>query len=75
MEKAKQKVCHELYERLDSKERERDLYCLVRLRDQAGRDDQQVRVIEDKNGKVVMSEEQWLRRKKENFKKPEELRK
>ena len=42
---AKEKMIEELYVRLDSKEGEKDLYCLARQRDRAGKDVHQVKVI------------------------------
>ncbi|XP_051783710.1 uncharacterized protein LOC127527824 [Erpetoichthys calabaricus] len=65
--KAKEKAYDELYERLDTKEGEKDLYRLARQRDQAGKDVQQVRVIKDKDGNVLKSEESVLSRWKEYF--------
>ncbi|KAG2468256.1 DYH2 protein, partial [Polypterus senegalus] len=53
--KAKEKVYVELYERLDTKEGEKDLYRLARQRDGAGKDVQQVRVIKDKDENVLTS--------------------
>ncbi|KAG2456020.1 FGD1 protein, partial [Polypterus senegalus] len=51
MMKAKEKGYNELYERLDTKEGEKDLYRLARQRDRAGKDVQQVMVIKDKKWK------------------------
>ncbi len=51
----------ELYEELDSKEGERTLYRLARQRHQAGKDVQQVRMMKDKDGKVMTDEESVLR--------------
>ncbi|KAG2465922.1 CFDP2 protein, partial [Polypterus senegalus] len=65
--KAKEKAYDELYERLDTKEGEKDLYQLARQRDRAGKDVQQVRVIKDKDGNVLTSEESVLSRWKEYF--------
>ncbi|XP_051780043.1 uncharacterized protein LOC127526921 [Erpetoichthys calabaricus] len=61
------KVYDELYERLDTKQGEKDLYRLARQRDQAGKDVQQVRVINDKDGNVLTSKENVLNRWKEYF--------
>ncbi|KAK3532174.1 hypothetical protein QTP86_009195 [Hemibagrus guttatus] len=55
--KAKQKAYDELYTRLDTREGEKDLYRLARQRDQDGKDVQQVRVIKDRDGRVLTSEE------------------
>ena len=65
--KAKERAVRELYERLDTKEGEKDLYRLARQRDQAGKDIQQVRVIKDKEDKVLTSEDSVMRRWKEYF--------
>ncbi|KAK3519772.1 hypothetical protein QTP70_004293 [Hemibagrus guttatus] len=65
--KAKQKAYDELYTRLDTREGEKDLYRLARQRDQDGKDVQQVRVIKDRDGKVLTSEESVQRRWKEYF--------
>lgn len=53
----KSKAYTELYVRLDTKEREKELYWLAGQRDRAGKDVEWVRVIKDKDGKVLMSEE------------------
>ncbi|KAK3543525.1 hypothetical protein QTP70_023635, partial [Hemibagrus guttatus] len=65
--KAKQKAYEELYTRLDSREGEKDLYRLARQRDRDGKDVQQVRVIKDRDGRVLTSEESVQRRWKEYF--------
>lgn len=65
--KAKKKAYDELYEKLDTKEGEKDLYRLARQRDRAGKDVLQVRVIKDANGNVLTSEESVLRRWMEYF--------
>ncbi|KAK3507125.1 hypothetical protein QTP70_007820 [Hemibagrus guttatus] len=65
--KAKQKAYDELYTRLDTREGEKDLYRLARQRDRDGKDVQQVRVIKDRNGRVLTSEESVQRRWKEYF--------
>ncbi|KAK3570615.1 hypothetical protein QTP86_023803, partial [Hemibagrus guttatus] len=51
--KAKQKAYGELYTRLDTREGEKDLYRLARQRDRDGNDVQQVRVIKDRDGRVL----------------------
>ncbi|KAK3559309.1 hypothetical protein QTP86_012715 [Hemibagrus guttatus] len=66
--KAKQKAYEELYTRLDTREGEKDLYRLARQRDRDGKDVQQVRVIKDRDGRVLTSEESVQRRWKEYFK-------
>ncbi|KAK3548418.1 hypothetical protein QTP70_012839 [Hemibagrus guttatus] len=65
--KAKQKTYEELYTRLDTREGEKDLYRLARQRDRDGKDVQQVRVIKDRDGRVLTSEESVQRRWKEYF--------
>ncbi|KAK3511388.1 hypothetical protein QTP70_006111 [Hemibagrus guttatus] len=65
--KAKQKAYEELYTRLDTREGEKDLYRLARQRDRDGKDVQQVRVIKDRDGTVLTSEESVQRRWKEYF--------
>ncbi|KAK3542268.1 hypothetical protein QTP86_021993, partial [Hemibagrus guttatus] len=50
---AKQKAYDELYTRLDTREGEKDLYRLARQRDRDGKDVQQVRVIKDRDGRVL----------------------
>ncbi|KAK3536438.1 hypothetical protein QTP86_009951 [Hemibagrus guttatus] len=65
--KAKLKAYDELYTRLDTREGEKDLYRLARHRDRDGKDVQQVRVIKDRDGRVLTSEESVQRRWKEYF--------
>ncbi|KAK3533286.1 hypothetical protein QTP70_014311 [Hemibagrus guttatus] len=65
--KARQKAYDELYTRLDTREGEKDLYRLARQRDRDGKDVQQVRVIKDRDGRVLTSEEGVQRRWKEYF--------
>ncbi|KAK3546856.1 hypothetical protein QTP86_003747 [Hemibagrus guttatus] len=65
--KAKQMAYDKLYTRLDTREGEKDLYRLARQRDRDGKDVQQVRVIKDRDGRVLTSEESVQRRWKEYF--------
>ncbi|KAK3530294.1 hypothetical protein QTP86_023917 [Hemibagrus guttatus] len=65
--KAKQKAYDELYTRLDTREGEKDLYRLARQRDRDGKDVQEVRVIKNRDGRVLTSEESVQRRWKEYF--------
>ncbi|KAK3541624.1 hypothetical protein QTP86_033058, partial [Hemibagrus guttatus] len=65
--KAKQKAYDKLYTRLDTREGEKDLYRLARQRDQDGKDVEQVRVIKDRDQRVLTSEESVQRRWKEYF--------
>ncbi|KAK3528813.1 hypothetical protein QTP70_011605 [Hemibagrus guttatus] len=64
---AKQKAYDELYTRLDTREGEKDLYRLARQRDRDGKDVQQVKIIKDRDGRVLTSEESVQRRWKEYF--------
>ena len=66
--KAKNKAYDELYEELDSKEGERTLYRLARQRHQAGKEVQHVRMMKDKDGKVMTDEESVLGIWKEYYK-------
>ncbi|KAK3545483.1 hypothetical protein QTP70_007728 [Hemibagrus guttatus] len=65
--KAEQKAYDELYTRLDTRKGQKDLYRLARQRDRDGKDVQQVRVIKDRDGRVLTSEESVQRRWKEYF--------
>ncbi|MCJ8736306.1 hypothetical protein PDJAM_G00258250 [Pangasius djambal] len=65
--KAKQEAYDELYTRLDTREGQKDLYRLARQRDRDGKDVQHVRVIKDRDGRVLTSEESVQRRWKEYF--------
>ncbi|KAK3553754.1 hypothetical protein QTP70_009191 [Hemibagrus guttatus] len=51
--KAKQKAYDELYTRLDTREGQKDLYRLARQRDRDGKALQQVRVIKNRDGRVL----------------------
>ena len=46
-----------LYDRLETKEGEKELYKLARQRDRAGKDVQHVKVIKDENGNVMVNSE------------------
>ncbi|KAK3561697.1 hypothetical protein QTP86_012539 [Hemibagrus guttatus] len=65
--KANQKAYDEFYTRLDTREGEKDLYRLARQWDRDGKDVQQVRIIKDRDGRVLTSEESVQRRWKEYF--------
>ncbi|MCJ8736388.1 hypothetical protein PDJAM_G00257890 [Pangasius djambal] len=65
--KAKQEAYDELYTRLDTREGQKDLHRLARQRDRDEKDVQQVRVIKDRDGRVLTSEESVQRRWKESF--------
>ena len=58
-----------LYARLETKEGEKELYRLARQRDRAGKDVQDVRVIKDENGTMMVNSEAVLKRWKEYFEK------
>ena len=47
-----------LYDKLKTKEGEKELYRLARRRDRAGKDVQHERVIKDENGNVMVNSEQ-----------------
>ncbi|MCJ8736954.1 hypothetical protein PDJAM_G00018110 [Pangasius djambal] len=66
---AKQEAYDKLYTRLDTREGQKDLYGLARQRDRDGKDVQQVRVIKDRDRRVLTSEESVQRRWKEYFEK------
>ena len=55
--------------RLETKKGKNELYRLARQRDRAGKDVQQMRVIKDENGNVMVSSEAVLNRWKEYFEK------
>ena len=54
---------------METKEGEKELYRLARQRDIAGKDVQDVRVMKDENGNVMISLEAVLNRWKEYFEK------
>ena len=64
---AKGRAYDDLYARLETKEGEKEFYRLARQRDRAGKDVQQVRVIKDENGNVMVNSEAVLKRWKEYF--------
>ena len=55
--------------RLETKKGKNELYRLARQRDRAGKDVQQMRVIKNENGNVMVSSEAVLNRWKEYFEK------
>ena len=65
--KARADACEELYDKLETKEGERQLYRLAKQRDRTGRDVQQVRVIKDADGNVLTRTEAVLGRWKDYF--------
>ena len=66
---AKERAYDNLYERLETKEGEKELFRLARQRDGAGKDVQHVRIIKDENGIVTVNSEAVLKRWKEYFEK------
>ena len=58
-----------LYARLETREREKELYRLATQRDRVGKDVQDVRVIKDENGNMMVNSEALLKRWKEYFEK------
>ena len=66
---AKGRAYDNSYARLKKKEGEKELYRLARQRDRAGKDVQNVRVIKDENGNVMVNSETVLKRWKEYFEK------
>ena len=67
---AKGRAYDNLHVRLETKESEKELYRLARLRDIAGKDVQHVRVIKDGNGYLMVNSKVVLKRWKEYFEKP-----
>jgi hypothetical protein len=65
--KAKQKAYDDLYARLDSREGDNDIYRMARQRDRDGKDVQQIRVIKDKDGRVLTEASRVLQRWKVYF--------
>ena len=59
---AKGRAYEDLYAGLETKEIEKNLYRLARLRDRAGNDVQHVRVMKNQNGNVMVSSEAVLMR-------------
>lgn len=68
----RQKASSELNIRLENKEGEQDLHRLARQGDQSGKDVRQVRVIKDRYGNLLLSEESVLKRWDEYFEGPNE---
>ena len=66
---AKGRAYDNLYERLEIKEGEKELYRLPRQRDRVGKDVYHVRVIKNKNGNVMVNSEAVLKRWKKYFEK------
>ena len=62
---AKGRAYDDLYTRLETKEGEKELYRLARQRDRAGKDVQDVKIIKDESGNVMVNSEAVLKRWKE----------
>ena len=62
-------VYDDLYDRLETKEGEKELYRLARHRDRAGKDVQDAKIMKDENGNVIVNSETVLKRWKEYFEK------
>lgn len=58
--KSKEKAYKELYDKLETREGENELYRLAKQRDRAGKDIQQVRVMKDADGNVLTCTEKVL---------------
>ena len=65
--KAKGEAYDELYERLDTRKGENDVYRLARQREKSGKDVQKFRTIKDADGNVLTSGPDVLRRWREYF--------
>jgi len=65
--KAKAETFEDLYQRLDSKEGHKIVYGLARSRERAMRDITQVRLMKDKEGRVIQEEASIRRRWQEYF--------
>ena len=65
--KARQRTYDDLHARVDSKDGETDLYRLARQRDGDGKDVQQTRVINDRDGNVLTDARSVTGRWKEYF--------
>ena len=66
---AKGPMYDNLYEKLETKEGEKELYRLTRQRNRAGKNVQHVRVIKNENGNVMVNSKAVLKRWKEYFEK------
>ena len=64
---AKGRAYDDLYDKLETKKSEKELYRLARQRDRAEKGVQHVRVLKHKNGIVMVRSEVELKRWKEYF--------
>ena len=67
MAKARNKEYEELYEKLETKEEENEVFKIAKQRNRQSKDVQQVRVIKSKTGEILMEEEKVKQRWKEYF--------
>ena len=67
MAKARNKAYEELYKKLETMERENELFKRAKQKNRQNKDVQQVRVIKSKTGKMLMEEEKVKQRSKEYF--------
>ena len=65
--KARNKAFEELYDKLETKEGENELFKIAKQRNRQSKDVQQVRVIKSKTGEILMEEEKVKQRWKEYF--------
>ena len=66
-QRQKNKTYEELYEKLETKEGENELFKIAKQRNRQSNDVQQVRVIKSKTGEILMEEEKVKQRWKEYF--------
>ena len=65
--KARNRAYEELYEKLETKQGENEVFQLAKQRNRQIKDVQQVRVIKSKTGEILMEEEKVKQRWKEYF--------
>ena len=65
--KARNKAYEELYEKLETKQGENEVFQLAKQRNRQSKDVQQVRVIRSKTGEILMEEEKLKQRWKQYF--------
>ena len=66
---AKGRAYDDLYDRLEKKEGEKELYRLARQRERTGKDVQHMKILKDENSNVMVNSETVLKRWKEYFEK------
>ena len=67
MAKARNKAYEELYEKLEKKDGENEVFKIAKQRNRQSKDVQQIRVIKSKTGEILMEEEKVKQRRKEYF--------